>query len=295
MSLGIVVAAAFMVFGDYRFTAPFLMVPPLWCAALWISGPLAARINVPRLGNCCEALALIYAQGIAICLALPMLAAISGPLADDLLIRLDHAFGLDWRSYVMSVRDYPTMLLLLRVAYTSFVWQPALIIITLFLSRQDERAWKLVNASALALVATVAIFAFFPALGGFIHYGITQRQFPIDARTPWNFGPAIVQMKAGTKLITPSLMVGYVSFPSYHAAAALLLSLGAWTQRWLRWPIILLNIGVVLAAPIYGAHYFVDLIGGFAIAAVAFATASLVRADKAARLTLPMPRMAKVS
>ena len=61
---------------------------------------------------------------------------------------------------------------------------------------------------------------------------------------------------------------GIISFPSYHAALALLLLLGAWHNAWLRWPFLAINVAMIVATPIDGGHYFVDVIAGLAIAAV---------------------------
>lgn len=275
IATGAALTLGFVLFGGYRFSAPLLAVPPLWGAWLLASGPLARRIGHPRLGGCCEAVALIYCQGIVICAALPMLAAQSGPLADDLLIQADRALGFDWLGFVMALRNQPLLLSAMRVLYTSFVWQPALILIILFARAEDDRAWRLVNAAAVSLLMAVIVFPLFPAVGGFIHYGITPAAYPhLDAQGPWQFGPAIEAMKSGRKLITPELMVGYISFPSYHVASALMLSWAIWPLRRVRWLFVAINLGMAVSAIVVGAHYLIDLVGGFAIACAALALTS---------------------
>jgi len=56
-----------------------------------------------------------------------------------------------------------------------------------------------------------------------------------------------------------------ISFPSFHTAGALMVT---WTFRHKRWflvPLILLNIGLISATFMMGAHYFVDTLGGVAL------------------------------
>jgi membrane-associated phospholipid phosphatase len=64
-------------------------------------------------------------------------------------------------------------------------------------------------------------------------------------------------------------MNGLISFPSYHAATALLYIWAAWRTPVLKWIVLLLNIAMLLATPLHGSHYFVDVIAG---AVVAFIT-----------------------
>ena len=276
--IGAAMAGGFVVFQRYRFSAPMLTLPPLWGLLLLSAGPLARRIGHSRIGGCCEATALIYCQGIAICAALPMLAAYSLPFADETLVKLDRAIGFDWLSFAMWLKDKATILTVMRAFYISFVWQPALVLILLFAFRHDDRAWRFVNAAAVALLLTVLIFPFLPARGGFEYFGITKAMYPnLDARTPWEFGDAIARMKSGTRLITPELMVGYVSFPSYHSASAALFSWAVWPLRRIRWMFVLLNVGMGASALIIGAHYLVDVIAGVAVGfgAIPIATAFL--------------------
>jgi membrane-associated phospholipid phosphatase len=97
----------------------------------------------------------------------------------------------------------------------------------------------------------------------------------MSVQVAWSFGPAIHAIRdEGARYITRELMVPFVSFPSYHAVAAVLLSWAAWPIKKLRWPILLLNLCMSFSALIIGAHYLVDLIGGAVIAVVSIALAT---------------------
>ena len=66
---------------------------------------------------------------------------------------------------------------------------------------------------------------------------------------------------------------GIVTFPSFHAASAVLYFWALWPVRWFR-PLVVLANGLMLAAtPINGGHYFIDLFAGVAVAVLAIVAA----------------------
>ena len=89
-------------------------------------------------------------------------------------------------------------------------------------------------------------------------------------------------------------LAGIVTFPSFHAASAALYAWALWPSRLLR-PIVVLANGAMLAAtPIVGGHYFIDVIAGVAIAALAIVAArrvgrSITRRQVGLALAAPMP------
>jgi membrane-associated phospholipid phosphatase len=59
---------------------------------------------------------------------------------------------------------------------------------------------------------------------------------------------------------------GIITFPSLHAALGLIFALALWPDRVLRWFSLALNLLMIVATPIDGSHYFVDVFAGLAIA-----------------------------
>jgi hypothetical protein len=68
-------------------------------------------------------------------------------------------------------------------------------------------------------------------------------------------------------------LVGIVTFPSFHAAAAVLYLWALWCVWWMRPLALLANGAMLLATPIGGGHYFVDVFAGMAVAVLAIAAA----------------------
>jgi membrane-associated phospholipid phosphatase len=64
---------------------------------------------------------------------------------------------------------------------------------------------------------------------------------------------------------------GLISFPSYHAAMAVLVGHALWGVPYLRVPAALLNLVMLVATISEGGHYLVDVLAGCVIAAGAIA------------------------
>lgn len=268
MGLGALITLSFVALGGYRFADPLMLVPTTWSIAFVASGLTLRRYGHPSVGGACESIGLIYSQSLFILSSLPMITAFSLPLADHLLATADQSLGFDWRAYVMLFRDSWLALKIVSVSYMAFMWESSVVLIALFATKKDARAWQFVCAASIALLITVALYPLAPAYGGFAYYGITPAMYPnLGTHTPWSFAPAIHAMKSGQHVITTSLMVGYVSFPSYHAASAVLFSWAAWQLgKRVRWFFVAVNLAMAAAAMIVGAHYLVDLIGGAIVA-----------------------------
>jgi membrane-associated phospholipid phosphatase len=259
----------------FRAASVKAFLPQLYCALLVACGPLLRRIERPRLAGAFETVGFLYGQGFALVALLYPMTAIAAPFADAQLAAADRALGFDWPSLAQWVGTYPDFIRVLKAVYFSFGWQGAVILPALFLVRHPSHAWATILAANLALLLTLVVYPFLPAQGTFMHYGITPQEYPnMSVQVAWSFGPAIHAIRdEGARYITRELMVPFVSFPSYHAVAALLLSWAAWPVRKLRWPILLLNLCMAFSALIIGAHYLVDLIGGAVIASVSIVLA----------------------
>src|SRR5262249_53845181 len=90
---------------------------------------------------------------------------------------------------------------------------------------------------------------------------------------------------------------GIVTFPSFHAASALLYAWALWPLRWARPLLVFINGMMLAATPLNGGHYFVDVIAGITVALVSIVAAHRLAAHIASRpikpidigVTLPQP------
>lgn len=225
----------------------------LWAILLLVSGPALRRIGHPSIGGSCETLGLLYTPGFLTLALIYPLAAISAPFRDDWLTFADSLMGFHWPTFDAFVR--PAMPFI-GWSYNTFTFQPLILIPLLFIFDQSDRAWRFVIASSIMLLLTAAVFPFFPALGAAQHFGV-----PTTLAGP-PFGAVIQQMKTGTHLVTHSMIAGLVSFPSDHAAGAVLYAWAAWRLP-LVWLIFLaVNALMFVSAITIGAHYLVDVVAG---------------------------------
>jgi hypothetical protein len=200
------------------------------------------------------------------------------PLQDANLLAIDRALGLDWRAYVDFVNDRPLLATWLSYGYTMIRWPVFAIPVVLAAAYRFQRMQEFTFAFSIALIVTTAVSTFVPAIGVFQQIGLDPASFAnIDP------GAYLAQMRDLGPVREGRLreldllnLAGIVTFPSFHACSAVLYAWAFWQVWWMR-PIALLANGAMLAAtPVDGGHYFIDLIAGIAVAALAICAAQAV-------------------
>lgn len=226
----------------------------------------AARLS--RTADALEGLTLSYLQGFVFLFIIFPLASLSGHYADDWLAGTDSLFGFHWAAFSLWISRLPNAPAVLGFAYSSSNWQLFLVIPVLAFSGHEMRMWSLVVALGVGAVVTSAIFPFFPAEGAFLHSRLPKEAFAsLLPMTQWRFGPIVHLIKDDhVRFISQSMVSGLISFPSYHTVMALLVAWSMWPLRLLRWPFLVLNLLMIVAAIPLGAHYLTDIIGGFLVA-----------------------------
>jgi membrane-associated phospholipid phosphatase len=144
-------------------------------------------------------------------------------------------------------------------------------------------------AFAIALVVTTAISALVPAVGLYDAKHFANPNLPFTSEAFLEHLRDFPAVRDGS-LRTMDLvnLTGIVTFPSFHAASAVIFLWALWAVWWMRPIAIAANIGMLLATPYIGGHYFIDVFAGIAIAIV-----SIGAARAASRwLTRPEARIA---
>jgi len=201
-------------------------------------------------------------------------AALDMPMQDGNLAALDRALGIDWVAYFSCIIQWPALLPPLSLGYAMIGWPVFGIPVALGWTGRYRRLQQFTMAFAIALTVTTAISAFVPALGAYDELGIKldPAVFTSGAYVSSMHDMALIHDGSLRELDILHL-VGIVTFPSFHACAAVLYLWAFWAVRWMR-PIALLSNGaMLLATPIGGAHYFIDVFAGVAVAVLAIAAA----------------------
>lgn len=118
----------------------------------------------------------------------------------------------------------------------------------------------------MATLVAIPFSIFLPAVGTFGYFHINESE---------PYLKIIEGMHDGTlKTLDFHNMQGVVTFPSFHAAAAILIAYAARGIRLLFPVLLVLNAVMIIATPPIGGHYFIDIWGGIV---QALATILIVR------------------
>jgi membrane-associated phospholipid phosphatase len=126
-----------------------------------------------------------------------------------------------------------------------------------------------IAALCFALIVTIVISCLAPAIGTFYGMHLSPEGFPSLNTTMYVAQLRdIVALRNGTlRHLELFQLAGIVSFPSFHAASAVLYMWALWPVRGFASLSIAMSALMILATPIVGAHYMIDVIGGILLAA----------------------------
>jgi membrane-associated phospholipid phosphatase len=191
------------------------------------------------------------------------------PLQDQTFLFIDRAMGLDPEPIARFVDAHPLIARILQTGYGFIKWPLLGIPIILTMTLRLVRLQLFVCALCLALAVTIVISALIPAIGTF--YGL---HLPAETFGTLNTQVYEAQLRDIVALRNGSLrnlelfhLAGIVSFPSFHVASAVLYMWALWPVRGFASLSVAMNVLMIAATPVIGAHYMIDVIGGVAVAA----------------------------
>lgn len=213
------------------------------------------------------------------------------PIQDANLARLDQLLGLNWQAYYRFVQERPVLIPYIYIGYAMITWPAIGVPLLLAATRHYLRLQQFILACILTLAATALISSLVPAIGTYYQYGIAA-DIPSFRASGY-----LVQLHELPLIRDGSLrkldfntMEGIITFPSFHAAAAVLSLWAFWAVWWMRPLVLIANVAMLLATPLVGGHYFVDVIAGAALAVLAIAVAGRVGAGSPISAVLNMRR-----
>jgi hypothetical protein len=200
-----------------------------------------------------------------------ILAARAGPLWDASLASADRAMGLDWPSLFRLADTSHLAIWIGGLSYHSLTLQMIVCIVVLSASGRVDRLRVTVAAAISSGFVTILLSGAMPAMGNVFDPAAYRLLWPSVA---WMERGMIAGLRDGTwRTLDLTQLMGIVTFPSYHATLPIIL---AWAQRDMpRWRIPAgLWAGVtIIATPVFGGHYGVDVLAGIMLALVALALA----------------------
>jgi membrane-associated phospholipid phosphatase len=254
--------------------------------SLFVPAIAFARLRqLERTASAIETVMLVLAMAVPILILSYAAMRLNLPLADRRLAGWDAALGVDAGQMTRAVGRVPWLSQALAYAYASFSPQILGVPLILSVAGRCDGAFRFVAQFVLICVLAIAISAAFPALGSHVHFALQAKLGAVD---PF-FGHHFLSSFHGVRddpgfVLSPGVASGIVTFPSIHAATAVLCAVAIWPVRAARWPFALLNAAMFLSAITHGAHYAVDVLAGGAIAVLVRAAytyrAALVPIDR---------------
>ena len=243
--------------------------------AAWFYGTMRLRPNFRAM--CLSLMQVLLFSALGSILSY-LLAREGGPLMDAQLAAWDRAMGLDWLTFITWVDSHGWMVLPLRLAYASLIPQIILLVITFGFTGHIRQMRMMIFAAILSGTIAILISPLVPALSNYVHLGLKPGDFgTINPYAGYIHLHDYLALRNGT-MTSMSLATaqGIITFPSYHAALATVTLWSFWRAPYLRWPGTILALLTIVATPVDGGHYFIDVIAGCAIAAFAIMAAQWV-------------------
>ncbi|GAA0660559.1 membrane-associated phospholipid phosphatase [Sphingomonas insulae] len=264
--LGVTVIAASVTLGPFHCDPVFignvlqstLAVAAFAWAARWI--------GFARVADLVEQVLLLFASGIVCAFCAVICASTAAPLADPVLRQADMLlFGIDRTSLIADLGLSAGAMRLWTLAYDSFAVTPLLAMLLLLWRGERWRAWAVLSALMTCAAIMIVFLLMTPAFG--------------TPPFPYAFEAVLAGVRSGElRTLDTSVITGIVTFPSMHAADAVILAVAfSWLGRWAV-PLVVLNIAMFFSALIVGGHYAVDLLAGGCIGFVCITGAQRLHA-----------------
>jgi membrane-associated phospholipid phosphatase len=176
------------------------------------------------------------------------------------LYRWDAWLGFSWPAWQAWVLGHPPLHAAFAAIYPQHFASSALALVVLAL-RTSNGATRFLRAFALAFGVCAVGQVLAPALA-------TIRDAPSN--------PVRHALRDGSfHRLDFTQGVGLISFPSMHAALAVMVALALWPFRLARAPVAVFTVLMLLSIPGEGGHYLVDVLAGAAVGFLAWRVARI--------------------
>ncbi len=198
--------------------------------------------------------------------------------SDAMLDRADQLLGFNWLWFYGLVTAHPWLQRLGTLFYESIYVSPVVVLGYLAWHGQRGHARRFLLVAWIAIMLTLLLFPLFPAKGA-LDYLWHGGAVPYLPREGFHQDVIIEALRDRTlTTIDLAALRGVVCAPSFHTVCAVVFMVTAWPIPVLRRVIVPVNLLMLLATPVEGAHYLVDMLLGVMVALIAVAVARQITA-----------------
>lgn len=183
---------------------------------------------------------------------------------DRTLYEIDKIMNISWINYYSYIMSHEYIYIILKYAYHQmFVIMIGVIFFILIVSKNELRAQFYVEAFFISSIIFIFVGLFFPARG-VVHFYMENIASLPDFGFPVPGLQAVASMEA-IRSESPSLFYGasfgLTTFPSFHTGGGIIF---LWSVRRniVFVPVAIYSLTMIAATPVFGGHYFIDLIAG---------------------------------
>jgi hypothetical protein len=227
-----------------------------------------ATIHARRARDFSEYTLLFFGIGfLGVIASYPAAAATTG-LADSSLEHVDRMLHFDWLAWYNLVAHHAMLQVAGEVAYAGLYTSPLLLLGYFAWTHRQCHARRFIVTFWLGGLLTLALFPLFPAEGplAFLWRGPIP-YMPVSGLYQEQLIPALRAHQL--RVVDMGALRGLVCAPSFHTVCAMLYIWAGWPIARLRWPIMAMNVAMLLSIPVEGTHYLTDMLVGAMVAITA--------------------------
>ncbi|MBO9581781.1 MAG: phosphatase PAP2 family protein [Sphingobium sp.] len=234
------------------------------CFARYLLHRAATTMQL-RLRDFCESLLVFMSISLLGVIASYSAAVDTLGFSDALLARADQALHMNWVAWYEVVAASPLLQKLGMVAYSTIYISPFLLLSAYAWQGRRAEAHRFLLTFWLAALLTLLLFPLFPAKGPLAH--LWHGPIPYMPTSGLYQEQLIPALRARTLTeIDLHALRGLVCAPSFHTVCGVIYMAFGWRMPRLRRVLIPMNIAMLLATPVEGTHYFIDMILGAIVA-----------------------------
>jgi membrane-associated phospholipid phosphatase len=254
-------------------SAPILEGVPLWAGAALLLGFYTRAVfpGAVRLQCFVESVFVSVVLGVSLACLSYVGAAADLPLRDSDVIWIDQHLGFDWLAVMSSLDHSWRWIGVLNGAYATFTAQLVGAALALVIAGKMRDLDRFFIIFACASINAEALSVLVPTLGPIWALADNARftNLPTLGRTTAEIVLALRDKSLGT--IDFEAVNGIISFPSMHAAVAIIVPYALRWNSLIFWPIAALDAVMLASAVPSGNHYLTDVIAGVAVGVMAIA------------------------
>jgi hypothetical protein len=194
----------------------------------------------------------------------------------DLIENSDALIGFNWLKFVTTMDSLPRLSDFIGFCYHSWMREFIVVFIILSYFGKFEELYIFATNYIITGMGTLAVSGIIDAksLDAVASYSLKGVHYPSGVSPIYLH--KLEHLRQGVDSIMDfHIIIGLVSFPSFHAGAAVLLATATQNLKWLWLPFLGFNVLILVGTITEGGHNFCDVIAGclFAIAGIAVARA----------------------